>query len=101
MHPLAPGTQVGAWRVEALHGQGAYGALYRAVSVDPGRPEPVALKVSLSPWDLRFGREAKLLSRLSLPGVPRLLDSGVVRHASGNEYAFLVMQWVEGTPLYA
>jgi len=101
MHPLAPGTQVGAWRVEALHGQGAYGALYRAVSVDPCRPEPVALKVSLSPWDLRFGREAKLLSRLSLPGVPRLLDSGVVRHASGNEYAFLVMQWVEGTPLYA
>jgi len=69
--------------------------------VDPQRPEPVALKVSLSPWDLRFGREAKLLSRLSLPGVPRLLDSGVVRHPSGNEYAFLVMQWVEGTPLYA
>jgi len=101
MHPLAPGTQVGAWRVQALHGQGAFGALYRAVSVDPQRPEPVALKVSLSPWDLRFGREAKLLSRLSLPGVPRLLDSGVVRHASGNEYAFLVMQWVEGTPLYA
>ncbi|HLL06681.1 MAG TPA: protein kinase [Myxococcaceae bacterium] len=101
MHPLPPGTQVGAWRVEALHAQGAFGAIYRAVSVDPERPEPVALKVSLSPWDLRFGREAKLLSRVSLPGVPRLLDSGVVRHVSGNEYAFLVMEWVEGTPLYA
>jgi len=87
--------------VEALHGQGAFGALYRAVSVDLQRPEPVALKVSLAPWDLRFGREAKLLSRLSLPGVPRLLDSGVVRHPSGAEYAFLVMEWVEGTPLYA
>jgi serine/threonine protein kinase len=61
----------------------------------------VALKVSLSPWALRFGREAQLLSRLSLAGAPRLLDSGVVRHPSGNEYAFLVMQWVEGTPLYA
>jgi len=101
MHPLAPGTQVGAWRVQALHGQGAFGALYRAVSVDPKHPEPVALKVSLAPWNLRFGREAELLSRLSLPGVPPLLDSGVVRHASGEEYAFLVMQWVEGTPLYA
>ncbi|HLL04578.1 MAG TPA: serine/threonine-protein kinase [Myxococcaceae bacterium] len=101
MHPLAPGTQVGAWRVESLHGRGSFGALYRAVSVDPARPEPVALKVSLSPWDLRFGREAQLLSRLSLPGVPRLLDRGVVRHASGDEYAFLVMEWVEGTPLYA
>jgi serine/threonine protein kinase len=60
----------------------------------------VALKVSLSPWNLRFGREAQLLARLSLAGVPRLLDSGVVRHASGDEYAFLVMEWVEGTPLY-
>ncbi|HLL00230.1 MAG TPA: protein kinase [Myxococcaceae bacterium] len=101
MHPLPPGTQVGAWRVQSLHGQGAFGAVYRAVSVDPQRPEPVALKVSLAPWALRFGREAKLLSRLSLPGVPRLLDSGVVRHPSGDEYAFLVMEWVEGTPLYA
>jgi serine/threonine protein kinase len=87
--------------VQALHGQGAFGALYRAVSVDPKHPESVALKVSLAPWNLRFGREAELLSRLSLPGVPPLLDSGVVRHASGDEYAFLVMQWVEGTPLYA
>jgi len=101
MHPLAPGTQVGAWRVEALHGQGAYGAIYRAVSVDPERPGPVALKVSLAPWDLRFGREAQLLSRLSMPGVPRLLDRGVVRHPSGSEYAFLVMEWVEGTSLYS
>jgi len=101
LHPLPPGTQVGAWRVQTLHGQGAFGAVYRAVSVDPQRPEPVALKVSLSPWNLRFGREAQLLSRVSLPGVPRLLDSGVVRHASGDEYAFLVMEWVEGTPLYA
>jgi serine/threonine protein kinase len=83
-----------------LHGQGAFGALYRAVSVDPERPEPVALKVSLFPWNLRFGREAQLLSRLSLPGVPQLLDSGVVRHPSGDEYAFLVMEWVAGTPLY-
>jgi len=87
--------------VEALQGQGAYGAVYRAVSVDPERPGPVALKVSLSPWDARFGREAELLSRLSLPGIPRLLDRGVVRHPSGGEYAFLVMEWVEGTPLYA
>ena len=101
MHPLAPGTQVGAWRVQSLHGRGAFGALYRAVSVDPQRPEPVALKVSLSPWDMRFSREAELLSRLSLPGVPRLLDRGVVRHPSGGEFAFLVMEWVEGTPLYA
>ena len=101
MHPLAPGTQVGTWRVQALHSKGTFGAVYRAVSVDPEHPELVALKVSVHPWDMRFGREAQLLSRLSLPGVPRLLDSGVVRHPSEAAYAFLVMEWVEGTPLYA
>ncbi len=33
LHPalLPPGTVVGAWRVQALAGQGAYGAAYRAV----------------------------------------------------------------------
>ncbi|HZI04928.1 MAG TPA: protein kinase, partial [Archangium sp.] len=46
-------------------------------------------------------READLLSRINLPGVPGLLDRGVVRHPSGAEYPFFVMQWVEGTPLYA
>jgi len=85
--------------VQALHGQGAFGVIYRAVG--PEHPGPVALKVSLSPWNARFAREADLLSRLSLPGVPGLLDRGVVRHPSGDEYPFFVMQWVEGTPLYA
>jgi len=99
---LSPGTQVGNWRIEARHGQGAYGTVYRAVSVNPESPGPVALKLALYPWNARFVREAELLSRLSHPGIPRLLDSGVLRHAiSGDEYAFLVMDWMEGTPLYA
>ena len=99
---LTPGTQVGAWRVEALQGQGAYGAVYRAVRVGQEDAGPVALKVSLYPWDARFAREAELLSRLIHPSIPRLLDRGVLRHAvSGAEHPFLVMEWVEGTPLYA
>ncbi|HLL06515.1 MAG TPA: serine/threonine-protein kinase [Myxococcaceae bacterium] len=99
---LSPGAQVGNWRIEARHGQGAYGTVYRAVSVNPECPGPVALKVALYPWNARFVREAELLSRLSCPGVPRLLDSGVLRHASSDdEYAWFVMEWVEGTPLYA
>jgi serine/threonine protein kinase len=84
-----------------LQGQGAYGAVYRAVRVGQASPEPVALKLSQLPWDGRFAREAELLSRLSHPGFPRLLDRGVLRHPSGAEYPFFVMQWVEGTPLYA
>jgi serine/threonine protein kinase len=87
--------------VEQWQAHGAYGAVYRAVRVSPEHPGPFALKVSLYPWDARFAREAELLSRLSLPGVPRLLDRGVLRHPSGEEHFWFVMEWVEGTPLYA
>jgi serine/threonine protein kinase len=62
---------------------------------------PVALKLSILPWDARFAREAQLLSRLSHPGIPRLLDSGALLRPSGMEHPFLVMEWVEGTALYA
>jgi serine/threonine protein kinase len=98
---LSPGTQVGSWRVEAWQGQGAYGAVYRAVRIGQEHQGPAALKLSLLPWNQRFVREAQLLARLSHPGIPRLLDSGALIHPSGAELPFLVMQWVEGTPLYA
>ena len=92
---------MGPWRVEAWQGQGAYGAVYRAVRVGQEPSGPVALKVALHPWDVRVVRETQLLSRLSHPGIPRLLDRGVLRHASGAEHPWFVMEWVEGTPLYA
>ncbi len=98
---LPPGTQVGAWRVEAWQGQGAYGAVYRAVRIGQEHAGPVALKLSLYPWDARFAREAELLSRLSHPSIPRLLSRGLLRHANAAEYPYFVMEWVEGTPLYA
>jgi serine/threonine protein kinase len=87
--------------VEALRGQGAYGAVYRAVRVGQEHLGPVALKLSVLPGDARFAREAQLLSRLSHPGIPRLVDSGALLHPSGAQYPFLVMEWVEGMPLYA
>jgi len=99
---LSPGTQVATWRVEAWHSQGAYGAVYRAVRIGQEHLGPVALKLSVYPWDWRFAREAELLSRLSHPSIPRLMDRGVFRHpSSAAEHPFLVMEWVEGTPLYA
>jgi serine/threonine protein kinase len=101
VHPLTPGTRVGAWRVKAGQGQGAYGAVYRAVRRGWGRSGPVALKVSLLPWNWRMEREAEMLSRLSHPSIPRLLDRSGLKPASGAEYPFIVMEWVEGKPLYA
>jgi len=87
--------------VEAWHAEGAYGAVYRAVRVGQEDQGPVALKFSRYPWDMRFMREAELLSRLSHPGIPRLLDRGVARHVSGVEHAWFAMEWVEGPSLYA
>jgi hypothetical protein len=100
-HRLSPGTLVGQWCVEAWQGEGAYGAVYRALHVGQEHASPAALKLSLHAWDGRFGREAELLSRLSHPSIPRLLERGLLRHGSGAEYPYFVMEWVEGTPLYA
>jgi len=74
LNPLAPGTRVGAWRVKAWQGQGVYGAVYRVERVGWRRAEPGALKVSVLLWNWRMEREVELLSRLSHPGIPRLLD---------------------------
>jgi serine/threonine protein kinase len=98
---LPPGTQVGNWRVVAWQGQGAYGAVYRAVRIGQEHEGPVALKLALYPWDARFAREAELLARLRHPNIPRLLDRGLLRHASGAEHPFFIMEWVDGTPLYS
>jgi serine/threonine protein kinase len=86
--------------VKAWRGQGGYGAVYRAERVGFRRSQPGALKVSLLQWNWRMQREVELLSRLNHPGIPRLLDRGGPRPASGDEYPFFVMEWVEGTPLY-
>jgi serine/threonine protein kinase len=97
---LAPGTRIGAWRVKAWQGQGAYGAVYRAERVGFRRSEPGALKVSRWLWNARMEREVELLSRLSHPSIPRLLDRGGPRRRSGDEYPYFVMEWVQGPTLY-
>jgi len=97
---LPPGTEVDGWRVVKCHGQGAYGAIYRAVRIGHEGEGPVALKMALYPWDPRFAREGELLSRIQHPSVPRLLGRGVWRPAPGVEYPYLIMEWIEGTPLY-
>jgi hypothetical protein len=87
--------------VQAWQGQGAFGAVYLAERVGWMRSERGALKVSLSAWNWRMAREVELLSRLSHPSIPRLLDRGGPRKPSADEYPFFVMEWVEGPPLYA
>jgi serine/threonine protein kinase len=102
LHPalLPAGTVVGSWRVVAWAGRGVYGAVYRAVPVHAELAPPVALKVALIPGDPRFAREVELLLRTHHPSIPRLWDSGEWQHPSGARYPFVVMEWVDGVPLY-
>jgi hypothetical protein len=98
--PLPVGTRVDAWRVCGIRGRGSYGTVYRVVAEGSTRAEPAALKLSIHPGDTRFEREVELLSRIRHPSVPRLLDAGLWRSPLGESHPFVVMEWVEGEPLY-
>ena len=79
-------------------GQGGMGVVYKAVQKNLGRT--VALKV-LSPhlsadpeFVERFTREARALASMSHPNIVGIYDSGIHDHVP-----FLVMEYVDGTPL--
>jgi serine/threonine protein kinase len=97
---LPPGTQVGSWRVSGIRGRGTYGTVYVAESQAREPAGPVALKLAVYPGDPRFEREAELLSRIRHPSVPQLFDAGLWRSPAGRAHPFVVMEWVEGVPLY-
>src|SRR5262245_44810713 len=97
---LPLGTMVGVWRVVAWQGGGVHGAVYRAVMVGQEDSAPVALKVALLPRDPQFAREVAVLSRVHHPSVPRLLDQGEWQHPGGALHPYLVMECIEGVPLY-
>jgi serine/threonine protein kinase len=102
-HPalrLSPGAQLGCWRVVQRQGHGGNGIVYRALRVGQEHAGPFALKLARYPWDRRFTREAELLSRIHHPSVPHLYDQGIFHLSTGAEHPYLVMEWVEGTPLY-
>jgi serine/threonine protein kinase len=97
---LPPRTQVGAWRVLGFRGRGIYGTVYVAQRADREQPGLAALKLAIHPADPRFEREAELLARIRHPSVPRLLDADRWQAPSGCWHPFVVMECVEGVPLY-
>ncbi|MDY7225010.1 serine/threonine-protein kinase [Hyalangium rubrum] len=96
---LPVGMRVGPWRIAAWGGRGAYGTLYRVEREGLEASGPLALKLAIHPRDERFAREAWLLSHVHSPHVPQLHGNGVWEHSSGA-FPYLVMEWVEGEPLY-
>jgi serine/threonine protein kinase len=97
---LAPGTQVGSWRVLRGSGLGVYGLVYRVERVGQESTGTFALKVARYPKDPRFEREAELLSRVRHPHVPRLHDRGEWTSPDGEAFPYLVMDWIDGVTLY-
>jgi serine/threonine protein kinase len=97
---VPPGTQIGAWRVLGFRGRGIYGTVYAAQRAEREQPGLAALKLAIYPDDPRFEREVELLARIRHPSVPRLIDAGLWRAPSGRSHPFVVMECVDGVPLY-
>ncbi len=104
MHEVDPlalprGTRVGPWRVLGFRGRGSYGTLYRVEREGREAEGSAALKLAVHPGDKRYARESWLLRHIHSPFVPQFLDEGAWEHSSGV-YPFVVMELVEGEPLY-
>jgi serine/threonine protein kinase len=86
--PLAPGTELGPYRIENLIGAGGMGRVYRARDTRLNRT--VAIKISKQGFGERFEREARVLAALNHPNICQIYDVGP---------NYLVMEFVEGAPL--
>src|SRR5437016_1898493 len=95
---LAPGSRLGPYEITSRLGAGGMGEVYRAV--DTRLERNVAVKVLPSELahsaqlQLRFEREAKIISQLNHPNICTLYDVG-----RENETSYLVMELLDGETL--
>jgi serine/threonine-protein kinase len=85
---LAPETRLGPYEITALLGTGGTGEVYKAV--DTRLKRNVAIKMLKGPDAERLEREARVIAKLSHPGVCAIYDVG-------DNY--IVMEYVEGSPV--
>ncbi len=86
--PLSAGTRLGPYEILAPIGAGGMGEVWRAR--DTRLDRIVAVKVSSEQFSERFEREARAIAALNHPHICQLYDVGP---------NYLVMEFVEGTPL--
>jgi tRNA A-37 threonylcarbamoyl transferase component Bud32 len=97
---LTPGTVVGGrYQLEELRGGGGMAQVYRTTDVVLGRTVAVKLinpKLRTDPqFDVRFQREARLISQLADPHIVVVHDFGIdVQHGP-----YLVMEYLHGQTL--
>jgi serine/threonine protein kinase len=87
---IAPGDQLGPYRVDAKIGVGGMGEVYRATDARLNRV--VAIKVSAAQFSECFEREAKAIAALNHPNICQIYDIGP---------NYLVMEYVDGLPIVA
>lgn len=85
---LQPGQSLGPYRIDSFLAAGGMGEVYRAT--DTRLQRQVAVKVSTKRFSGRFEREASVIASLNHPHICHLYDVGP---------NYLVMEFVEGTPL--
>jgi serine/threonine-protein kinase len=102
---LAAGTTLGPYVIDAPLGAGGMGEVYRARDLRLGRT--VAIKVLPAPFAedpdriRRFEQEARAVAALNHPHICQIYDVGRLQPetASAARAGFLVLEYVDGTPL--
>ena len=96
---LLAGMQIGPYRVVRQVGEGGMGTVLLAVRAEGEFAQRVAIKLVRGGEALvqRFRQERQILAALEHPNIARLFDGGTT--ADGLPY--LVMEYVEGTPIDA
>ncbi len=97
--PLA-GRRIGPYALERPLGQGGMGSVWLARRCDGRYEGEVAIKLLnlaliARGGAERFGREGRVLAKLTHPGIARLLDAGITE---GGQ-PFLVLEYVDGEPI--
>lgn len=104
------GSLVGPYRLLEVLGRGGMGTVYRAVRVEGGFDQQVALKLAnerivlprvahdsdaVSELEERLLQERRILARLQHPNIARLLDGGI----DEGGHAWFAMELVRGCPI--
>src|SRR5271170_2563503 len=86
--PLTPGTCLGPYNILAPLGAGGMGEVWKGLDTRLNRT--VAIKTASAVFSDRFDREARAIAALNHPNICQLYDIGP---------NYLVMEFVEGTPI--
>ena len=98
--PIAPGTQLGAYRIVKELGRGGMGVVFEATRADGSFEKRVAIKILRQDhvddhFLRRFEHERRVLAQLDHPHIASIIDAGTT--PAGDPH--FVMEFVDGIPI--